>query len=227
MKGVNALASRLGKPLVTDSVTANKCKQGIGMVRYARVLIEVSAKKTLANDVEIVYKNTEGMVQYRKTIKVEYDWKPPMCSEYGVFGHTDSICYMNVENINTNTELLKKNAKEKVNAVNNDQIKPNVQKDKSSQIKDNDDGFVEVKRKKNIGIDNKSIDMIAYHKQKSKELVYKAKKANTEVEDNSEMGDVLEEIGGIAKCMEENVVKGMEEEVLGDCWSFIKLFNGF
>nr|GEY10827.1 hypothetical protein [Tanacetum cinerariifolium] len=107
MKGVNALASRLGKPLVTDSVTANKCKQGIGMVRYARVLIEVSAKKPLANDVEIVYKNTE---------------------------------------------------------------------------------------------------------------VYKAKKANTEVEDNSEMGDVLEEIGGIAKCMEENVVKGMEKEVLGDCW---------
>ncbi|GJU83307.1 RNA-directed DNA polymerase, eukaryota, reverse transcriptase zinc-binding domain protein [Tanacetum coccineum] len=84
VNGISALASRLGKPLVMDSVTANKCKQGIGMVRYARVLIEVSAKKTLANDVEIVYKNAEGMVQCKKTDKVEYDWKPPMRSECGV-----------------------------------------------------------------------------------------------------------------------------------------------
>ncbi|GJW91789.1 RNA-directed DNA polymerase, eukaryota, reverse transcriptase zinc-binding domain protein [Tanacetum coccineum] len=57
-----------------------------------------------------------------------------------------------------------------------------------------------------------SIEMISYYKQKSKELVDKGKTANIEVEDNIEMEDVLEEIGGIAKCMEENVVKGMEEE---------------
>ncbi|GJS08441.1 RNA-directed DNA polymerase, eukaryota, reverse transcriptase zinc-binding domain protein [Tanacetum coccineum] len=92
VKGISALASRLGKPLVMDSVTANKCKQGIGMVR--------------------------------KSVKVEYDWKPQMCSECGVFGHTYSRFYKN--------------------------------RDKSGgQMDDNDEGFVEVKRKKNIGIDNK------------------------------------------------------------------------
>ncbi|GJX57386.1 hypothetical protein Tco_0287283 [Tanacetum coccineum] len=156
VKGISALASRLGKPLVMDSVTANKCKQGIGMVRYDRVIIEVSAKKTLANDVEIVYKNTEGMVQCRKNVKVKYDWKPPMCSECGVFGHTSSRCYKNVANIHTNTKALQENVKGKVNAVNNDQIKPNVQKEKNGgQTKDSDEGFVEVKRKKNIDIDNK------------------------------------------------------------------------
>ncbi|GKD27441.1 RNA-directed DNA polymerase, eukaryota, reverse transcriptase zinc-binding domain protein, partial [Tanacetum coccineum] len=299
VKGISALTSRLGKPLVMDSVTANKCKQGIGMVRYARVIIEVSAKKTLANDVEIVYKNTEGMVQCRKNVKVEYDWKPPMCSECGVFGHTSSRCYKNAANIHTNTKDLQENVKGKVNAVNNDQIKPNVQKEKSGgQTEDSDEGFVEVKRKKNICNDNKvkrqnfranpqvskvgnnsktvyqaknkeakspiknpnitpekevgkmkkrrlevreiatkminelknveivdsflhrgvrpteddmkrwSIEMIAYYKQKSEELVDKGKTANIEVEDNIEMEDVLEEIGGIAKCMEENVVKG-------------------
>ncbi|GJR59117.1 zinc knuckle CX2CX4HX4C containing protein [Tanacetum coccineum] len=139
-----------------DSVTANKCKQGIGMVRYARVLIEVSAKKTLANDVEIVYKNAEGMVQCKKTVKVEYDWKPPMCNECGVFGHTHNRCYKNVANINTNTELVKENVKGKVKEVNIDELNTNVQKDKRrGQIVDTDEGFVEVKRKKNIGIDNK------------------------------------------------------------------------
>ncbi|GJY44922.1 RNA-directed DNA polymerase, eukaryota, reverse transcriptase zinc-binding domain protein [Tanacetum coccineum] len=270
MKGISALASRLGKPLVMDSVTANKCKQGIGMVRYDRVIIEVSAKKTLANDVEIVYKNTEGMVQSRKNVKVKYDWKPPMCSECGVFEHTSSRCYKNAANIHTNTKALQENVKGKVNAINNDQIKPNVQKEKNGgQTEDSDEGFVEVKRKKNVGIDNKvkrhnfranpqvskvgnnsktvyqaknkeakspiknpnitpekeagkmkkgrlevgeittKNDMLTYYKQKSEELVDKGKKANTKVENNVETEDVLHEIGCIAKCMEENEVKGL------------------
>ncbi|GJW12180.1 zinc knuckle CX2CX4HX4C containing protein [Tanacetum coccineum] len=158
VKGISALASKLGKPLVMDSVTANKYKQGIGMVRYARVLIEVSAKKILANDMEIVYKNAEGKVQCKKSVKVEYDWKPQMCSECGVFGHTYSRFYKNVANINTKTKLEKENenVKGKANEVNTDQFKSNVQRDKSGgQMDDNDEGFVEVKRKKNIGIDNK------------------------------------------------------------------------
>ncbi|GKF08352.1 RNA-directed DNA polymerase, eukaryota, reverse transcriptase zinc-binding domain protein [Tanacetum coccineum] len=44
--GIIALASRLGKPLVMDNVTTERCKTGFGIVRYARVLVEVSAKKT-------------------------------------------------------------------------------------------------------------------------------------------------------------------------------------
>nr|GEY61927.1 hypothetical protein [Tanacetum cinerariifolium] len=147
VKGISALASRLGKPLVMDSVIANKCKQGIGMVRYDRVLIEVNAKKILAIDVEIVYKNADGMVQCRKTVK----------------------------------------------------------KDKSGgQIDDSNEGFVEVKRKKNIGIDNKV-----------KRRNFRANPQVSKVGNNSKTmyqaktkEDVLDEIGGIAKCMEENEVKG-------------------
>ncbi|GJR36424.1 RNA-directed DNA polymerase, eukaryota, reverse transcriptase zinc-binding domain protein [Tanacetum coccineum] len=44
--GINALASRMTKPLVMDNVTTERCKTGFGIVRYARVLVEVSAKKT-------------------------------------------------------------------------------------------------------------------------------------------------------------------------------------
>ncbi|GJZ73074.1 hypothetical protein Tco_0637220 [Tanacetum coccineum] len=88
-----------------------------GIARYARVLIEVSAKKILANDMEIVYKNAEGKVQCKKSVKVEYDWKPQMCSECGVFGHTYSRFYKNVANINTKTELEKKNKSVKGKAM--------------------------------------------------------------------------------------------------------------
>ncbi|GJT44300.1 RNA-directed DNA polymerase, eukaryota, reverse transcriptase zinc-binding domain protein [Tanacetum coccineum] len=155
VKGISALASRLGKPLVMDSITTNKCKQGIGMVRYARVLIEVSAKKILPNDVEIIFKNVKGMVQCRKTVKVEYDSKPPMCIECEVFGRTFSRCYKNVANITTNTKSVKENVKGN-NAVNTEQKEANEQKEKNGvHVEDCDEGFVEVMRKKNIGIDNK------------------------------------------------------------------------
>nr|GFB12655.1 zinc knuckle CX2CX4HX4C [Tanacetum cinerariifolium] len=41
-EGISALASRIGKPLVMDVVTASKCRQRIGMLRFARVLIELN-----------------------------------------------------------------------------------------------------------------------------------------------------------------------------------------
>ena len=43
--GISALASRVGKPLVMDNVTASMCKSGLGRVGYARVLVEVDANK--------------------------------------------------------------------------------------------------------------------------------------------------------------------------------------
>ncbi|GJU02010.1 RNA-directed DNA polymerase, eukaryota, reverse transcriptase zinc-binding domain protein [Tanacetum coccineum] len=99
VKGISALASRVGKPLVMDSMTASMCKQGIGMCR--------------------------------KCVKVEDDWKPPMCSEYEVAGHTYNSCYKNESNSTTSTE----NKKESVN----------VQKGNSEvqKPKETNDSFVE------------------------------------------------------------------------------------
>ncbi|GJY27864.1 zinc knuckle CX2CX4HX4C containing protein [Tanacetum coccineum] len=51
VKGISALASRLSKPLVMDSMTVEMCKQSNGKVRYARVLSEdtLEAMKRSAN----------------------------------------------------------------------------------------------------------------------------------------------------------------------------------
>ncbi|GJZ54069.1 hypothetical protein Tco_0608954 [Tanacetum coccineum] len=102
-----ALASRIGKPLVMDAVTVSKCRQGIGMVRYARVLVEVNAKKELANDIEIMYKNNECNVHCKKNVKVF----------------------------------------EKENAA--------AYKGNNDTHKEVNDGFVEVRSRKNVEIDNK------------------------------------------------------------------------
>ncbi|GJY66712.1 zinc knuckle CX2CX4HX4C containing protein [Tanacetum coccineum] len=93
VKGISALASRLGKSLVMDSVTTKMCKQGNGKVGYVRVLVEVSAKKELTDVTEVVYKNSMGEVHCRKSVKVVYGWKPPTCCDCGVFGHMLRNCH--------------------------------------------------------------------------------------------------------------------------------------
>ena len=45
MKGVSALASSLGKPMVMDSMTAAMCYSAVGNVDYARVLVQIDAER--------------------------------------------------------------------------------------------------------------------------------------------------------------------------------------
>ncbi|GJZ56293.1 hypothetical protein Tco_0611486 [Tanacetum coccineum] len=69
MKGISALASRIGKPLIMDARTASMCTQNVGRIGYARVLIEVPTKKGLPDKIDIVYKNAAKEVIGQKTIK--------------------------------------------------------------------------------------------------------------------------------------------------------------
>nr|GEV97110.1 zinc knuckle CX2CX4HX4C [Tanacetum cinerariifolium] len=70
IKEISVLASRVGKPLVIDNVTASMCRMGIGRVGFARVLVEVTAKKPLSTGVKIVYKNGSKEEICRKAVKV-------------------------------------------------------------------------------------------------------------------------------------------------------------
>ncbi|GJQ90834.1 RNA-directed DNA polymerase, eukaryota, reverse transcriptase zinc-binding domain protein [Tanacetum coccineum] len=139
-KGISALASRLGKPLVMDNVTAEMCKMGVGRVRYARILVQVSAKKVLPQEIEIVYRDKGNEEICRKVIHVKYDWKPTRCSECCVFGHNVDNCVKNKPN------------KEKDVTVN----KP-VQDKPNGNVDTNDNGgYTEVIYRKKNGIGNKS-----------------------------------------------------------------------
>ncbi|GJS28399.1 RNA-directed DNA polymerase, eukaryota, reverse transcriptase zinc-binding domain protein [Tanacetum coccineum] len=69
--GIIALATRLGKPLVMDNVTYEMCKIGVGRLRFARVLVEVSTKKSLPHEIEVVYrdKNKEEVCGKNKLVE--------------------------------------------------------------------------------------------------------------------------------------------------------------
>ncbi|GJT96040.1 RNA-directed DNA polymerase, eukaryota, reverse transcriptase zinc-binding domain protein [Tanacetum coccineum] len=153
-QGISALASRVGNPLVVDSVNANKCKQGLGILRENPQVSKVG-------------NNTKTMYQAKKNAKED---KSP-----------------NKTPIKTAEKGVDKDGKEENESLGNINKKWSVHKDILDVMK--------------------SIDMIAYYKQKSDLLVDKG--VNIEVESNEEFKDVLEEISGVAKCMEGNEVKGL------------------
>ncbi|GKC76187.1 RNA-directed DNA polymerase, eukaryota, reverse transcriptase zinc-binding domain protein, partial [Tanacetum coccineum] len=75
-KGLSAITSRLGKPLIMDAMTANLCKYGRGKVGYARILVEVSAKGGFMKKIKLVYKNANDGIKGSNFVKVEYVGKP-------------------------------------------------------------------------------------------------------------------------------------------------------
>ncbi|GKC85611.1 RNA-directed DNA polymerase, eukaryota, reverse transcriptase zinc-binding domain protein [Tanacetum coccineum] len=104
VKGISALASSLGKPIIMDDMTAKMCVKGEGRLSFARVLIEVDAGKELKKEIEVVYKGSKSHEKFTKKIQVEYVWKPPCCDVCKVFGHDNKGCRLNEKEENGNNK---------------------------------------------------------------------------------------------------------------------------
>lgn len=132
VKGVSAITSSLGKPIMMDRTTARMCHMGTGSIGYARVLVEVKADKELKNKIEIVYKGKDLGTSWTKFVNVEYTWKPLRCDHCKVFGHCDNKCTI-LKDKNTECE------------VNGDSGKDNVVNDK---VVNENEEFARVNRNK-------------------------------------------------------------------------------
>ncbi|GJW27374.1 RNA-directed DNA polymerase, eukaryota, reverse transcriptase zinc-binding domain protein [Tanacetum coccineum] len=80
-----------------DVMTTRICAQGVGSLGYARVLVNANAKKGLDDSIDVLYKNKKNEEKFVKKVRVEYDWKPPVCQQCGVFGHTENKCHKNLK----------------------------------------------------------------------------------------------------------------------------------
>ncbi|GJR59180.1 zinc knuckle CX2CX4HX4C containing protein, partial [Tanacetum coccineum] len=94
-RGISALASRIGKPLIMDAITANMCHAGMASNGFAKVLIEVNAEKDLPTKIDVAYKNKLNEIIGTKIVHVSYSWKPPSCKECKVFEHCHENCLKN------------------------------------------------------------------------------------------------------------------------------------
>ncbi|KAK1413815.1 hypothetical protein QVD17_29551 [Tagetes erecta] len=86
------LASCIGKPLVFDNVTAEKCVKPNGIAGFARVLIEINARDQLLEKVRAIYPSDGSGGEESVFVNVKYQQHPPKCVHCHVFGHSLIDC---------------------------------------------------------------------------------------------------------------------------------------
>ncbi|GJY42028.1 retrotransposon protein, putative, ty1-copia subclass [Tanacetum coccineum] len=97
----------------------------MGRSSYARILIEIEACNDFSDNLVMAVTNLEGTGYMKETIRVEYEWKSPRCSTCLIFGHSLDHC--------------PKVPKRVVNKMD---------KGKGGSSGEDDEGFVEVEKKK-------------------------------------------------------------------------------
>ncbi|GJT48804.1 hypothetical protein Tco_0974961 [Tanacetum coccineum] len=90
--GLSRITSQIGRPIMVDSFTSEMCDATWGRMGYARALIEISADKALKQEVVMAVPIEDGAGHTLERIKLEYEWKPPLCLECHVFGHDLNSC---------------------------------------------------------------------------------------------------------------------------------------
>ncbi|GJU77453.1 zinc knuckle CX2CX4HX4C containing protein [Tanacetum coccineum] len=118
--GLSLITTQIGRPIMLDTYTSSMCLSSWGRKEYARALIEVSAEEELLDSMVIAIPLGDGMGHSFATIDIEYEWKPPRCSTYKIFDHTNDGCPKNPKVIEVSsgtsdgfTEVKKKKNKSK------------------------------------------------------------------------------------------------------------------
>ncbi|GJT82249.1 RNA-directed DNA polymerase, eukaryota, reverse transcriptase zinc-binding domain protein [Tanacetum coccineum] len=88
-----------------DAMTTKMCNEGLGSLRFARILIEANATKGLVDFVKVLYLNKQSSEPYVTKVKVEYDWKPHICPYCVVFGHYGVNCQRKEKEIKRNQDI--------------------------------------------------------------------------------------------------------------------------
>ncbi|PWA78603.1 hypothetical protein CTI12_AA213030 [Artemisia annua] len=121
-----------------DDMTARMCQYGKGRLGYARVLVEVDAKKEFKDNIVVQYMNALGSIIRTKIVRVEYTWKPPVCKHCGVFGHSFEQCNKRPRSTEEVNKLqIDNNVRQKDNdkmAKDNNQVNNNPQSRRSNPV---------------------------------------------------------------------------------------------
>ncbi|GJY92694.1 hypothetical protein Tco_0508476 [Tanacetum coccineum] len=90
--GPSLIATQVGTPIMLDTFTSDMCADPWGRLGFARALIEVSVDQELKQEVIMVVPKVDGTGHTMECIRMEYEWKPPLCLDCHVFGHNKEQC---------------------------------------------------------------------------------------------------------------------------------------
>ncbi|KAK9049404.1 hypothetical protein SSX86_031627 [Deinandra increscens subsp. villosa] len=91
-RGVCQVASCVGKPILFDKITQDKCGNYEGATGFARVLVEVIASEMQPCNVRVLYPQMGGVSNSSVNVSVEYQAIPAKCEHCQVFGHSFEEC---------------------------------------------------------------------------------------------------------------------------------------
>nr|GEV05021.1 hypothetical protein CTI12_AA325620 [Tanacetum cinerariifolium] len=90
--GIGKIFTGIGKPVLMDKLTKERCLKKSGKLDFARVLVEVSASDDLPNFLKIEYPCPGDRPARVGKLEVKYHWKPPLCTHCYTFGHATVSC---------------------------------------------------------------------------------------------------------------------------------------
>ncbi|GJY28292.1 hypothetical protein Tco_0404059 [Tanacetum coccineum] len=135
--GIGKIMSGVGKPLLMDNITKERCLKKSGKLDFARVLVEVSADDDLPSLLEIFYPPIGNRPAKVGVLDVKYQWKPPLCTHCKTFGHSTLSCQVRPR---TEEEFAANNLKDALKIG-----KPDVEIRGKKNV--DDDGFTVVGKK--------------------------------------------------------------------------------
>ncbi|PWA80038.1 hypothetical protein CTI12_AA080440 [Artemisia annua] len=143
--GIGKIMSGIGKPMLMDKLTRERCLKKSGKLDFARVLVEVSASDVLPHFLEIEYPALGDRPGRVGKLELKYQWKPPQCTHCKTFGHSTAACKVRPR---TDDEIATKILKETLNVS-------KVSADTRVDGKVDNDGFTTVgKNNKPVGVAN-------------------------------------------------------------------------
>ncbi|PWA78917.1 hypothetical protein CTI12_AA210590 [Artemisia annua] len=128
------IMSGVGRHMLMDKMTKERCLKKAGKLDFARVLVEVSAEEDLPSVLEISYPPLGNRPARVGKLEVKYQWKLPLCTHCKTFGHSTVVCKSRPR---TQEEIAAKAIKDAINVKENE-----VAKNKPVVV--DDDGFTTV-----------------------------------------------------------------------------------
>ncbi|GKA31872.1 hybrid signal transduction histidine kinase M, partial [Tanacetum coccineum] len=123
---LSLMVTKIGTSMMLDSYTNSMCLESRGRSSYARIQIEINACNDFSDNLVMAAPDLKGNGYTKETIRVEYEWKHPPCSTCLIFGHSLD-------------DFPKAPLKRVVNSM---------EKGKEQSSGADDEGFIEVKKKK-------------------------------------------------------------------------------
>ncbi|CAI9295452.1 unnamed protein product [Lactuca saligna] len=91
-KGITLIANEIGKPIAMDKITQKMCNEHWGRPAFMRFLVEMSAESEWMKELSVVSIDFGTGEKVESKCRIEYAWRPDICSHCKIYGHKNNNC---------------------------------------------------------------------------------------------------------------------------------------